>query len=366
VTGKLNPQFGGQFSRKFERLLFYTVRYSAVFMPLLVLGGIARGGLATLTGIFIIFGYYFLVEFALWATKLGTVTSNKDEFHHVKPHQPGFSDRYGIIIYGVLQVVLLPVSIALLARPGVTTAELSGGILSLAVMVGSIGGLAGHEYMHRRSLGEKRLGIAVYGSIHYGHFIISHLLGHHREVGLEADWSTARPGESSYRFLWRALVHGYLGAWRLEEEQLKRRGTSFWSIRRLMMKLTLTSATISGLYFIVLGWRGLLIHTIVSIVGVCLMEMVNYMSHYGLTRDIGAEGQRLAVENHHSFESNNKVTNWFIFNAGKHCHHHRQPSEHHYNLVLANENEYLPYGLPLMTLIALVPPAFFRVMNRLT
>ncbi len=67
--------------------------------------------------------------------------------------------------------------------------------------------------------------------------------------------------------------------------------------------------------------------------------------------------------NQHSWESNNKVTNWFIFNAGKHCHHHRKPSEPQQNLVLVNEREFLPYGLPLMTLIAFCPPLFFAIMN---
>jgi alkane 1-monooxygenase len=86
--------------------------------------------------------------------------------------------------------------------------------------------------------------------------------------------------------------------------------------------------------------------------------MVNYLSHYGISRKEGD-----AVSLHHSWESANKVTNWFIFNAGKHSEHHTKPTRPHFKLKLGETSEKLPFGLLLLTVIALVPPLYFAIMN---
>ncbi len=331
--------------RKLEYFLFLLVRYSAIFMPVIVLSGIFAGGLYTYSGVILVFGFYFLVELILWATGLGLTTKTEDEFMYVNPKAPSWSDRYGVAFYGVMQIVGLPLGILLLQK--LTTFESVGGALSLSIMAGSVGGLAGHEYIHRRNAWEKFLGILVYGSVCYWHFTVSHLKGHHKNVGQSYDWSTSFKNESSYHFLWRALVHGYRGAWALDS--LKKRFMILTSVVQILIW------TAIAVFF---GVKTLALYIAVSILAVILMEMVNYLSHYGLVRN-----GREAVSNKHSWESNNKVTNWFIFNAGKHCHHHRKPTAPHYDLVLANEKAYLPYGLPLMTIIAFVPPLYFRVMN---
>src|SRR5690606_7679464 len=96
-----------------------------------------------------------------------------------------------------------------------------------------------------------------------------------------------------------------------------------------------------------------------------LMEIVNYISHYGLVREKVSENRYETIQSIHSWESNNKITNWFIFNAGKHVHHHIKPNHHYYELEVIEDDNYLPHGLPLMTVISFIPPLYFRMMDKM-
>ncbi len=337
-----------------EKYLFLSVRYSAILLPVIVISGIFLGGPAAYAGLVVVFGYYFLVELILWASGLGVTTTRENEFQFVDPKNPSRLDHYGVAIYAVMQIITTPLAIVLITRLTSFT-EMAGGILSFGVMAGSVGGLAGHEYIHRRNRLEHYLGVAVYACINYGHFTISHLHGHHRNVGLHEDWSTSRLNETSFHFLKRALFDGYFAAWRLSAKSSR--------MRQLMIGLTATQAAAWTTLAVTLGIKGVLVYGAMSLLSFSLMEMVNYLSHYGLMREKSSSGKPETVKDRHSWESNNKVTNWFIFNAGKHCHHHRVPGASHVELELSHEKEYLPYGLPLLTLIGFIPPLYFRLMN---
>lgn len=339
----------------FERILFFVVRFSAVLLPLITGVGIYLGGPAALAGFLIVFGFYFLVDFVLWASGLGAHFTREDEFSF---HDP--LERVNVQIYAVLHLVMMPVALVVLAtRP--MDAWWFASVLSVVATFGTVGGLAGHEFIHRRAGPTQWLGILVFASMNYSHFKVSHLLGHHRSVGVADDWSTAHRYESYYAFLYRAIVHGYLGAWRLEAERLRRSKRRFLSSDNFMLRSTALQLALLLLVGVGLGLQALLAFVLISFAAVSLMEVVNYLSHYGLER-----GKTESIGNHHSWESAHKVTNWFIFNAGKHCHHHTQPHAQHHELELAHEKDYLPYGLPAMALIAFVPPAYFALMDRLS
>lgn len=328
----------------FQRLLYIIVRGSAVLMPLIILAGYAFGGLTTYIGAYLVFGFYFFVEFIMHKTKLGLGVDVHDEFQFLPW-------KHLLLIYGVLQIVAVIIILVTLPLRHLETYELIGIVVSLGIMTGSVGGLAAHEFIHRRTKWERILGLMLFGSVNYAHFYVSHLRGHHRNVGLHYDWSTARYGESSYQFLLRATICGWIGAWKFN--------------RRFMIKCTAIQIGLWLLLYLCLGLQSLIAFWSMSFIAIVLMEMVNYLSHYGLTRTIDAKGRPEPVQNRHSWESNNKVTNWFIFNAGKHSHHHRSPFQSYETLALSHERDFLPHGLPLMTLIAFLPPLYFKIMDRL-
>ncbi len=90
-------------------------------------------------------------------------TTAGDEFRYNNPGMSSWSDRHGVALYGWLQLLVFPLAVYLLSREGHTSVEIAGGIASLAVMAGSVGGLAGHEFIHRRERLLRSLGIAIYG-----------------------------------------------------------------------------------------------------------------------------------------------------------------------------------------------------------
>lgn len=348
-----------------ERSLYHIVRYSAVGLPALVLAGFQAGGWGTYTGFLVVFVFYFMVELVLHLSGIGTTTTEDDEFRFASGPEGRVREQASLLTFSLMQLAVIPFVLWQVSQRSLEPYEIVGTILSLGVMAGSVGGLASHEFIHRASRWERLLGTCLLGSINYAHFQISHLRGHHRNVGLIDDWSTARYRESSYAFLARAVGSGWLGAWRFEAERLERCGRSKWSPRNFMVRSTA---------FQILLWLGvalfggpaaLIVMAGYSMLAISFAEMVNYLSHYGLVRKAKANGAFEPFGDQHTWESNNKVTNWFIFNAGKHVHHHRSPGATHDELELAHDKAYLPHGLPLMTLIAFVPPLYFRVMDRM-
>jgi alkane 1-monooxygenase len=348
-----------------EAIVRAVVRASAVYMPLLVLVGYLAGGWATYTGFGIVFAFYFAVEAWLHLSGNGVTTTRHDEFKYSRGPAAHAAEQVPLYVYGVCQVALIAFVLATLPRRHFTTHELVGITLSLGAMSGSVGGLAGHEFIHRRRTWERALGIAVYASVNYAHFFVTHIAGHHRFVALRQDWGTARRNESVYAFLVRAVGVAGLASFRLEAARLKRRGLPWWSAQNFVLRYVAFQLLLWTTLYLALGPVTCAVFGFASAMAIVLMEIVNYVSHYGLTRAVDSAGRPEPVQNKHSWESNNKVTNWFIFNAGKHSHHHRHPTHTHDELTLCHEKDYLPYGLPLMTLIALVPPLYFRLMNPL-
>jgi alkane 1-monooxygenase len=98
---------------------------------------------------------------------------------------------------------------------------------------------------------------------------------------------------------------------------------------------------------------------------ICLLEIVNYVEHYGLERRKRANGRYEPVQPHHSWNSNHRMTNFLLINLQRHSDHHYQPSRRFPVLQAYSEDDapQLPYGYPLMVLAALVPPLWFSIMN---
>lgn len=347
---------------KLERVLKGGMRVSSVFLPLITIAGISAGGLWSFSGLFAVFGFYLIVEAVLAATGLGMDTTFHEEQAVSEKNSLSFLDLYGLKIFSFLHLVSLFFALVIFSKTPIVTVWI-GGILSLGIQAGSVGGFAGHEFMHSKRRFEKILGTIIYGAIYYAHFRISHIYGHHRNVGLESDWSTARSGESFYHFWYRAVVHGYVGAWNIEIDRLRRKKVPVVSFHNRALVYALIQAVTIVAVFTALNFQALLAHLLISLVAWTQIEAINYMSHYGLTRNRDSFGKPEKVSAKHSWESPNKSTNWFVFNAGKHCHHHSNQTAEYHELRISQEGNYIPVGLPAMTLIALIPPLYYSIMD---
>lgn len=338
--------------RRIEVGIAICVRALALFFPVVVAAGVARGGAASFVGVFVVFGLLGFVEIFLHLTGIGTWVRVPEEDVAVLRRWP----RFQLWTYGLLHVAVHVFVLARLSRLGAL--EIVGAGLSLASMAGTVGGLGAHDLIHKRSRWDRALGTLMYSMSSYGHFPTSHLGGHHVDVGRHHDWGTARRGESIYHFLWRAMVHGFAGGVRIEATRRRAIGRHPY-----LGNFVVTYAALTVLGWVLLvafaGFQALVFVIAASIASISFMEMFNYISHYGLER--GGD----AIHVRHTWESANKIVNWFIFNAGLHKHHHRKPTHGFERLAAEGDGDHIPHGIALMALLTFVPPLYIGRMETL-
>ncbi len=146
-----------------------------------------------------------------------------------------------------------------------------------------------HELGHKRASVERWLSRVALAQSAYGHFFIEHNRGHHVRVATPEDPASARLGESFWAFLPRTVVGSLRSAWGLERTRLARAGHSPWTLRNDI----LGAWAMTVVLFARAGGRRsapvVLPYLLVqAVLGFCLLEVVNYLEHYGLLRGSAA------------------------------------------------------------------------------
>ncbi|MEJ0068912.1 MAG: alkane 1-monooxygenase [Pseudomonadota bacterium] len=264
-------------------------------------------------------------------------------------------------LYIPLQLGVIVWSAITVSRPGTPLSS----VLGLAMVVGALSGifglLAAHEMVHSRDRRERALGALMLTAVQYRHFRIAHLYGHHRLAATELDPTTARRGESAYHFLGRAIVGQLVLAYRFERRRLADRWHAPLT-NRIHQDLALGGMIAVGLAA-VLGWRALLFYALHAAIAVSLLELFNYIAHYGLLRRKLANGKREPMQDAHSWNSRRMLNNFALFNMGHHSHHHRAPSRAYQRLRRVADSPELPCGYAGTVLLALLPPLWRRIMD---
>lgn len=277
-------------------------------------------------------------------------------------------DRY----YRWITYLFLPLQYAafvailwMIARGNVGTIDKVG----LAISVGCMGGIGintAHELGHKRESHERWLSKIALAQSFYGHFYIEHNRGHHVRVATPADPASGRVGESFYRFWPRTVAGSLKSAWRLEKRRYARRKQHPFRIGNDVLNAWLMSAV---LWAAMIAWLGIGIVPyllIQAVVGFSLLEIINYMEHYGMLRQrVGAPGKERyeKVDPSHSWNSNNIATNVLLYHLQRHSDHHANPTRRYQTLRDFEESPVLPTGYAGMILLALVPPVWRRVMD---
>ena len=246
--------------------------------------------------------------------------------------------------------------------------------VGLAVSVGVVGGVAintAHELGHKRESVERWASKIALAQTFYGHFYIEHNRGHHVRVATPEDPASARMGESVYRF-WPRTVSGSLkSSWELEAKRYQRKGTHPFHLGNDVLNAWLMTVALWGGLMLWLGLAydvnplSLLPYLLLqAVVGFSLLEVVNYLEHYGLKRQRVGEKQRYErVLPMHSWNSNNIVTNIFLYHLQRHSDHHANPTRRYQALRDFKESPALPTGYAGMINLALIPPLWRKVMD---
>lgn len=245
-------------------------------------------------------------------------------------------------------------------QAGTTWYQWFAGAVAGAFLFGAGGTNVGHELTHRTySMRDMVLGRWMLAFTFDASFAIEHVYGHHKNLGTPADPATAQRGDNVYTFVIKSWLGGYRSAWRLEKARLAKFGYSVWDpIHSRMMRGNLMTLSLYTGAFLIGGWWALLVFWVMSAGGKTLLEIVNYMEHYGIVRRPEDK-----VEPRHSWNTNKAASTALLYALTRHSHHHAEADQEYWNLRCYQHAPMLPYGYLTTILLALVPPLYKKVMT---
>ena len=240
------------------------------------------------------------------------------------------------------------------------------GLLAVGITGGTICGfglIVGHELGHQHNRLETWLARFVLSLGCYGHFTIEHNKGHHRDVATPEDSASARMGESIYRFCLREIPGGLRRAWRWEQRRLRRLGKPVLGWGNQILTPLLISGLLYGSLLAALGPAPIPFFLLTVLIGAFLLSTANYVEHYGLLRETGADGRYEPCQPRHSWNTNHRFSGWTIFHLQRHSDHHANPTRRYQCLRHFDDLPTLPSGYWGMFVLAWLPPLWFRIMD---
>lgn len=334
----------------------------ALAFILAVLGPISAV-LVGLTGLDLF--WWFGVAFAFGAVPLLDIVLGTDAENRL----PALNSQRGI--YRWMTVAFVPTALASLmwAAWMVGANDWSPfGFLGFAVTTGVSGSAsinAAHELGHKRPKLERTASRIALASVGYSHFFVEHNRGHHRHVSTPLDPASARFGESLYQYLPRTLIGSARSAWRLEKRRMELTGKAvFGASNQVLTGIAMTvvlwfiAAALSGFTSLIVAFLLIQAATAIS-----MLETVNYLEHYGLVRELRSDGKYEPCQPHHSWNSDHRVSNMFLFQLQRHSDHHANPTRPFEQLRHFDDSPQLPAGYAPMMIAAAVPPLWYRLMN---
>ncbi|MCH2199950.1 MAG: alkane 1-monooxygenase [Flavobacteriales bacterium] len=334
------------------------VKYLAVFtLPLTAAVAFTSYGWLTFLPVIYAFGFVPLVEVFL-QPRPKNLSDSERELVKI--------DR----IYDLLLYLMVPTQYAFvvwflfaIAENGLTATEITGRIMSLGMLCGVIGINVAHELGHRPKATEQGMAKLLLLSSLYTHFFIEHNRGHHSRVATHDDPATARKNELIYIFWFRSVIMSWVHAWGLENTRLTRAGEKVLSLKNEMIVFTIVQALMVAIIAFAFSLTVAVYFVIAAVMGMLLLETVNYIEHYGLKRNQRENGRFERVMPWHSWNSNHVYGRILLFELTRHSDHHYKASKPYQLLDHMEEAPQLPTGYPGMMLLSLLPPVFFAIMN---
>ena len=283
-----------------------------------------------------------------------------------EPLRSDMADRLSVVL-ALLHFGLLVFAVRMLSgAAGLGPLSWVATFLAFGLWFGQVSNSNAHELIHRTDARLFRLGMWVYISLLFGHHTSAHRLVHHRFVATTDDPSTAAEGEGFWLFAARAWPGAFVAGYEMEEHRRAKRGAGGL---RGMNPYTLYVAGGAGFVALMLtlfGFDGLLAYLLLCAHAQVQMLLADYVQHYGLLRRKMPSGALEPAGARHSWDAPHPFSAMAMLNAPRHADHHAHPARRWPELRLSPEGRapLLPYSLPVMAAIALVPPLWRRVMDR--
>lgn len=275
-----------------------------------------------------------------------------------------FARRLEIAQAGVHFVLLLSGVRAIATSPSLSGLQAVALGMGLGLFMGQVSNANAHELIHATNRRLRLLGTMIYISLLFGHHASAHPKVHHVHVATARDPNSARRGQGFYHFWPRAWIGSYRAGWQAETAARARLQHPPAAMTHPYVGYVAGAALAVALAYGLAGLPG--VATYLALVSYAQMQLIlaDYVQHYGLRRRQRRDGRPEPATAGHSWNAPNWYSSAMMLNAPRHSDHHSHPLKLFPSLRLDPATmPILPYSLPTMAAIALVPPLWRKVMH---
>lgn len=341
-----------------------TKRYAWLLGAIIPMVPVAAWGLVELTGldVFWFFGPLFVFGVIPLIDLLAGIDPNNPPDEVIERLENDRYYRWVTYAFIPLQYVVFIWTCWMLGQPQYDWVDKLG----MALSVGMVAGIAintAHELGHKKESHERWFARICLAQTAYGHFYIEHNRGHHVRVATPEDPASSRLGETIWGFLPRTMAGSLRSAWSLEKKRFARLGKSPFTLRNDVLNAWAMTLVLWGAMIALFGVELLPFLLVQALVGIWLLESVNFLEHYGMKRQKTEKGRYERVNPSHSWNSNNIGTNVLLYHLQRHSDHHANPTRRYQALRDFPEAPVLPTGYAGMIVLTWVPAVWRRVMD---
>lgn len=309
---------------------------------------------AVFGGIWVWLGLLYITVFAYGFDRLTPIFMQNAEADTEFPASNQLSTALALAHLVVIAVVVY----ALAHNDALTTLQKVVLFCATSLFAGQIGHPNAHELIHRPNRSLRRLSKAVYMSILMGHHASAHPLVHHVHVGTSNDPVSAPKGRGFWRFFGKAWIGSYRKGYAAESKRHKGQGLHPYTRYHIGAAAVLLGA------FAIAGVSGVVFWALIGLYAQLQIFLSDYVQHYGLRRKMFENGKLEPVGPQHSWNTPHRFSGAMMLNAPRHSDHHTHPGRHYPELqLIGDQMPMLPYSLPMMAVIALMPPLWRKIMD---
>jgi hypothetical protein len=155
-----------------------------------------------------------------------------------------------------------------------------------------------------------------------------------------------------------STLKGNWSAWKIESARLHNKRLGVFSGHNAFLRGHLMSVALVVGAFAMGGWQVAAFFTACALWGKALLEIVNYLEHYGMVRNPATP-----VQPRHSWNTNRRVSSWSLFNLTRHSHHHAQGEVPFHELKPYPDAPMMLNGYLTTIVIAMLPPVWHWLMT---
>jgi alkane 1-monooxygenase len=336
----------------------HSLKFSLVYItPLIILLSIYSENYWAFSAVITLF---IIIPLAELLTKPSTKNLTEIEEEIAKEDK-----TYDWLLYGLvpLQFITLIFFLHQISNESLPLYFKIGATIAFGMSCGVLGINAAHELGHRTTWYEQLMSKMLLFTTLYMHFFIEHNRGHHKNVSTDDDPASSRLGETVYAFYFRSIWGGWCSAWHIESDRLKHHNLSFWSVKNEMLVYQILQLLLLTSIALTFGMQTLFFFIFSALIGILMLETVNYIEHYGLRRQKKGERYERTLPIH-SWNSNHPIGRLLLLELSRHSDHHYIASRKYQLLRHFDASPQMPTGYPGMMLLSLFPFLWFKLMHK--